>query len=95
MTKHTLNLETDIQPISEFRANTSAALEQVRTSGRPLVLTQRGKSAAVVLEVGAYQALIDEVEALRDVQRALSESAAGKVTHHEDAKVLLLGRLDR
>ncbi|TVP74124.1 MAG: type II toxin-antitoxin system Phd/YefM family antitoxin, partial [Gemmatimonadales bacterium] len=47
----------DVQPLSAFRANAAGFLDQVRETKRPLVLTQHGKSAAVLLEVGQYEAL--------------------------------------
>ena len=35
----------DVQPLSAFRANAAGFLDQVRSTKRPLVLTQHGKSA--------------------------------------------------
>ena len=84
MPKVALDLETDIQPVSEFRARTSALLDQVHESGRPLVLTRRGRGAAVVLDIGEYQRLLEELEELRDVQRGLADVEAGRVVDHED-----------
>ena len=49
----------DVQPLSAFRANAAGFLEQVRATKRPLVLTQHGKSAAVVLDVDEYESLVE------------------------------------
>ena len=46
-----LHLDTDIKPVTEFRARAAELLDQVRSTGRPLVLTQRGHSAAVLIGV--------------------------------------------
>ena len=59
-----INLETDVKPVSEFRANAAELIEQVRDGGRPLVLTHRGKPAVVVLDVGGYERLLSEIELL-------------------------------
>jgi antitoxin YefM len=91
--KTALDLTTDIQPISEFRSNASALLEQVRTTGRPLVLTRRGRGAAVVLDIGAYQGLIDELAELRDVHRGLADVEAGRLLDHEEVARRTLERL--
>jgi antitoxin YefM len=91
--KAALDLTTDIQPISEFRSNASALLEQVRTTGRPLVLTRRGRGAAVVLDIGAYQGLIDELAELRDVHRGLADVEAGRLLDHEEVARRTLERL--
>ena len=84
------DLEADIKPVSDFRANSAALLRQVRESGRPIVLTQRGRSAAVVVAVGTYQALLDELDELRDVHRGLADLAEGRVTSQEDIEAELL-----
>lgn len=84
MAKVGIDLEADIQPVSDFRANASAMLKQVRDTGRPLVLTQRGRGAAVLLDIGSYQGLLDELDELRDVHRGLADVAAGRVVDHAD-----------
>lgn len=93
MARVTLDIETDIQPISDFRANTSAMLEQVHETGRPLVLTRRGRGAAVVLDIAAYREILDELEELRDVQRGLADVEAGRVVDHDDVEARIANRL--
>ena len=63
----------DIQPLSTFRANVASFIDQVRETERPLVLTQHGRSVAVLLGVDRYEALVDELELLRDVVTAEGE----------------------
>jgi len=47
----------DIQPVTEFRANAAQFIEQVLKTGEPLLLTQHGRSAAVLLDVESYEAI--------------------------------------
>jgi prevent-host-death family protein len=94
MPRHAIDLETDILPVSDFRANAASMLEQVRTTQRPLVLTKRGRGAAVLLDIASYQALLDELETLRDVQLALADVAAGRVREQADVRERLLAELD-
>lgn len=68
----------DIQPVTEFRANTAQFIEQVRATGEPVILTQHGRSAAVLLDVDAYESLMDELALLRDVRVAEEQIAAGR-----------------
>jgi antitoxin YefM len=91
--KTAVNFEADIQPVSDFRANASAMLQQVRETGRPLVLTQRGRGAAVLLDVHSYQQLIDELDELRDVTRGLAEVAEGHVDEHDSVAERMRKRL--
>jgi prevent-host-death family protein len=68
----------DIQPVTEFRANAAQFIEQVRETGEPVILTQHGRSAAVLLDVDVYESLMDELALLRDVRMAEEQVAAGK-----------------
>jgi len=88
-------LDTDIRPVSDFRANAASLIEQVRQSGRPLVLTQRGHSTAVVLDVAEYERLLEEIEVLRDIQTAERQLKAGKAVSNREAKAELRRRLGR
>lgn len=72
----------DIQPVTEFRANASQFIQQVRESGAPMFLTQHGRGAAVLLDVEAYEAMMDELELLRDVRHAEEQLKAGKGIGH-------------
>jgi antitoxin YefM len=79
-----LRPSTDVLPVTEFRANTSAMIEQMHSTGRPVVLTQHGRSAAVLLDPRVYEDLIDEIELLRDLSISEAQIAAGQVIPHEE-----------
>ena len=87
-----VKLTTDVKPVSEFRANAAGLIEQVRTSRRPLVLTQRGHSAAVVLDVSEYERMVEEIELLSDVRTAMQQLEAGDGVSNRDAKAELRRR---
>lgn len=95
MARIAIDLEADIQPVSDFRAHTSAVLQKLRDTRRPVVLTQHGRGAAVLLDVGTYQDLMDELDELRDVHRGLADVAAGRTVTHEDAAARVRARLGR
>ena len=88
-----INIEEDIRPLSEFRADAAGLLARVRRTKRALVLTQRGHTSAVVLDVSEYQRLLDELELLRDVQAGLRQVEAGEGVPHTEAKKRALARL--
>jgi prevent-host-death family protein len=90
-----LKIDKDIKPVSEFRANAAELIEQVRSSGRPLVLTQHGHSAAVVMDVEGYEQIMEEIELLRDVRTAVAQLAAGEGVSNRAAKSELRRRLSR
>jgi antitoxin YefM len=83
----------DIQPLTSFRANVAAFVDQVRATHRPLVLTQHGRSAAVLMGAADYESLVDEVELLRDIAVAERQIAAGEAIPHEEVMRQLKDRL--
>ena len=83
----------DIRPLSEFRASVATFVEHVQATQRPLVLTQHGRSAAILLAVDAYEALIERAELAEDVRVAESQLAAGQGVPHGKAQALILASL--
>jgi prevent-host-death family protein len=50
-----LDITKDIQSLTTFRRRSGDFLKQLRKSKRPVVLTVKGKAAAVVQDAEAYQ----------------------------------------
>jgi prevent-host-death family protein len=88
-----LKLSEDIIPLSEFRSNMAATISQLRDTRRPVVLTEHGRSAAVLLGISDYEALLDEVDLLRDIRTAEAQLAAGEGVSNTRAKADLKRRL--
>ena len=68
------------------------AAGQVKETKRSLILIQHGKSSAVLLVAAAYQALIEKLELLREIQIGEKQLADGKYITHEQVKQRLLDR---
>ena len=85
----------DIQPVTEFRANAAQFIEQVQETGEPVILTQHGRSAAVLLDVDSYESMMDEIALLRDVRAAEEQVAVGKGATHAAVAKKLRARLAR
>ena len=81
-----INLEQDIKPLTEFRANVTAFVQKVRKSKRPMVITQHGRSSAVLLGVEEYESLIEKIEILQDIHLAEKQFDENKSINHEDVK---------
>ena len=68
----------DTIPVTDLKQDASATLKRVRKSKRPLILTQRGKAAAVLLSVDTYEKGERERKILKLLARGEREIAAGK-----------------
>lgn len=90
-----LRLDQDILPLSEFRAGVASFIQQVNETGRPMLLTQRGRGVAVLLDVREFEAMRERLELLEDVLAAQQELGAGEGIAHEEAKARALRRLEK
>ena len=90
-----IQLDEDIQPLSEFRANVTSFIDKVRQTKRPMVITQHGKSAAILMDVSEYEALMLRIELLTDIQIAENQISEGHGVNHEDAKTQIISRLQK
>ena len=81
-----IQLDQDIQPMSEFRSKVSFYLNQVKETKRPLVITQNGKSSAILLDVSEYQKMVDKLEILEDIKLAESQIKDGLAISHDEVK---------
>ena len=54
-----LDITKDIQSPTTFRRRSGDFMKQLKKSKRPVVLTVKGKAAAVVQDASAYQRLLD------------------------------------
>ncbi|MCW5962205.1 MAG: type II toxin-antitoxin system Phd/YefM family antitoxin [Pyrinomonadaceae bacterium] len=76
-----INLKDEINSLSNFKRNTSEFLEQMRASGKPIVLTINGKAEIVVQDAGSYQKLLElaeRIETIEAVKPAIAEMNDGK-----------------
>jgi antitoxin YefM len=72
-----INLETDIRPFSDFLANITSIIEEIKRTKRPVVLTQHGRSVAVVLDVAEYERILEKIDLLSDIELAESQIENG------------------
>ena len=67
-----------IIPVTDLRQDAAAALRRVNSTKEAVVITQRGRAAAVLLSLEAYERSEQERELLRLLVRGEQEIAAGK-----------------
>jgi prevent-host-death family protein len=81
-----IQLDKDIQPLSEFRSKVAYYFDQVKKTKRPLIITQNGKSTAILLDVSEYEAMMDKLEVLEDIKLAEVQINNGLEISHKDVK---------
>ena len=88
-----INIDQDIKPLSEFRANAASFIQQVHRTRRPMVITHRGKSAAVLMDVAEYEGLMERLDLLEELQRTERQVDDGQAISQDEARSRILGRI--
>ena len=65
-------------PVSDLRQDVAAVLKRLQASREPLVITQRGRAAAVLLSIEAYEQREQERDLLQLLARGEKDIADGK-----------------
>ena len=80
-----IKLNRDILPISEFKAQASSLIRDVRESNRSIVITQNGEPAAVLISPEEYDFLQDErARYLEKIDSGLADSQSGRVLEDDE-----------
>ena len=88
-----IRVTDDIRPLSNFRAEATACIKHIHNTKRPMIITQRGKGVAVLLDINEYEALQEKINVLQDIYKAERQIESGKTVSHVKAKRNILNRL--
>lgn len=80
-----VRLSEDLTPISDFRVRTAELVAKVKKTKRPIILTQRGRSAAVLEDIHEYERRTDRLDLLESVMAGLQATEKGAVVSHKRA----------
>lgn len=80
----------DIISLSDFKANASKMIKKAAETHRPIIITQNGRAAGVLLSPAEYDELTYRMKVVAAVEEGLRDTAEGKVIANED----LMGIID-
>ena len=76
-----LDITKDIQSLTTFRRRSGDFIKQLKKSKRPVVLTVKGKAAAIVQDAESYQRLLDiaaRADSHEGIRQGLDQAKRGK-----------------
>lgn len=76
-------VSTSIVSLSEFKNKASRMLNDVRASRRPLILTQNGRAAGVLISPADYDFLTEQARFAEAVQRGMADVQEGRMVADE------------
>jgi prevent-host-death family protein len=84
----------DVRPITDFKVKSSAIVEQARRTGRPVLITQRGRGVAVVVALEEFERMKEELAFGRAVDEG-AEQARRKQFASTSEVAAVLGKRPR
>lgn len=78
-------LSEDLTPISDFRHRTAELVAKVKKTRRPIILTQRGRSAAVLEDIREYERRTERLELLEAILAGIRAAEHGDLVPHAKA----------
>ena len=79
-----MRVAEDIVTIAELKSDAAGVVKQLREARRPIIVTQRGKAAMVLLAPAEYDRLVNVHQIVEDLGQALVAADAGHLLAHDD-----------
>jgi prevent-host-death family protein len=77
-----VRVSQDIVPVSDFKAQAADWLKRVADSGQPIVITQNGKAAGVLLSPAEFDRLTERARFIEAIDAGLDDEKAGRTLPH-------------
>ena len=77
-----MDITNDIQSLTTFRRRSGDLMKQLKKTKSPLILTVKGKAAAILQDADAYQRLLDTAaisDAEEGIRQGLDDAKRGKL----------------
>ena len=84
-----------VKPVTEIRRRAREIIAQLKTDHVPVLITEHGRSAAVLMDLESYQGLLRRLEILEGIARGERAFSEGRIVSHEEAKKRLGRWLDK
>jgi antitoxin YefM len=91
----TISITNDIVPIAQFKTGISKWFKSLKATGHPLIITQNGKPAGVLLSPGDYDELVYKKSFLDSIGRGIADAESGKIYHAEEVRAALTARRNK
>jgi len=72
-------LSEDIIPVGEFKTHLAQVLQKLKKSGRPVVVTQNGRPAAIMVSPQDFDHLLERECFFEAVREGLADVQSGRV----------------
>jgi len=79
-----VRVSEDIMSVSDFKAQAAECLRRIVETDQPLVITQNGKAAGVLLSPREFDRLSEQTRFVTAVETGIADSNAGRLRDHDE-----------
>lgn len=72
-----IDVSQDIESLTTFKRKSTSLMKHMRKTGRPVVLTVKGKAQAVLMDPKTYQQMAERLETIESISRGLAQAKKG------------------
>ena len=88
-----MNLTNAVEPVTVLKTKSAELIRRTWETRQPVLITQNGKPAAVLLDVESYQRQRDALFLLRMLSQGDEDYRRGRVISHSEAKSRFAAKL--
>ncbi len=82
----TINISQDIIPVGEFKTGISKWLRSIKDKEHPIVITQNGKPAGVLITPEEYDKLVYKQKFTDSIYRGIQDIKSGEIFSTSDLR---------
>lgn len=75
-----------LTPVTEIKRRATEIIAKLRDDRVPIMITEHGRSAAILLDVSEYEHLLRRLQILEGIARGERAALEGRVVSHAQAK---------
>jgi prevent-host-death family protein len=75
----------DVAPVIELKRQTTKVIARVRRSRKLLLITERGRAAAVLVDLVSWEQMMDRIDLLAGIARGEQAVREGRTVSHGTA----------
>jgi len=81
-----------LKPVTEIKRHATEIIGQLRADGVPVLITEHGKEAAVMLDVATYKGMLQRLELLELIAKGEQAFTEGRTSPHAEVKARMAKR---
>ena len=78
-----------LKPVTEIKRHATEIIDQLRTDRVPVLITEHGKEAAVLLDLATYKGMLNRLELLEVIAKGEQAFTEGRTSAHAEVKARL------